>query len=65
MFSMLHSIKSWPKRPSEYGLCKLDEDLTWMVAHDQTEAKMQAYEQELAEEESKRKQNASKRVSRR
>jgi hypothetical protein len=62
LFSVLHSIKEWPRRPSEFGICPPEEDLLWMLAHDQTFAKMQAYESMLTAEEMKK--NASTRSNR-
>jgi len=60
MFALLHAVKEWPRRPSEYGICKPNEDLTWMVAHDQSWAKMQAFEQMKSEEEAERRARQQK-----
>lgn len=55
MLSQLHTIKEWTHRPSEFGLCKPENDLAFMMAHDAAWAKMQNYEYEQIERKTKSK----------
>jgi hypothetical protein len=46
--------KAWGQRPSALGLCGAGDDLAYMVAWDNAERTMIAWEQQEAEREAKR-----------
>jgi hypothetical protein len=45
------AARYWSKRPSELGLCTLEDDPAVMVAYYQTVKSIEAYEQYLQEKE--------------
>lgn len=52
---LIQTAKTWGKKPSELGLCDPDDDLAYMVAWDNAERTMIAWEQQEAEREAKAK----------
>ena len=54
---MIQAAKAWGKKPSELGLCTEEDDLTYMVAWEQSESRMIAWERQEAEREAKRGKN--------
>jgi hypothetical protein len=44
------TIFEWKKRPSEFGICAPEDDLTMMVAYLATKADMEAFDRKLADE---------------
>lgn len=51
---LVQTAKSWGMRPSALGLCAPDDDLAYMVAWDNAERTMIAWEQQEAVREAKR-----------
>jgi len=51
----MRTAKKWGVKPSELGLCSPDDDLTYMAAWVNVETSMQAWEQQEAERERKKK----------
>jgi hypothetical protein len=50
-FVEVAAARYWSKRPSELGLCTLEDDPAVMVAYYQTVKSIEAYEQYLQEKE--------------
>ena len=50
---LVQAVKAWGKKPSELGLCGEDDDLAYMVAWEQAENRMVAWERQEAEKEAK------------
>jgi len=48
---LLHTVFEWKRLPSEFGLCKPDEDLVMMMAYSSAIEEMKSYEAMVAEEE--------------
>ncbi len=61
MLSQLSTIKEWTFRPSEFGICAPERDLSYMMAADIALSKMTAYEMEQRETQMNRELNRSKR----
>ena len=53
--TVMRAAKEWNLRPSELGICTVDDDLAYMVAYLRTETRMTAWEMQEAERETKRK----------
>jgi hypothetical protein len=51
---LVQTAKAWGYRPSELGLCAPDEDLAYMVAWENAERTMVAWEYQVAEKEQRR-----------
>lgn len=51
---LVQTAKSWGRLPSDLGLCAPDDDLAFMVAWDNAERTMTAWEQQVAVDEAKR-----------
>ena len=47
----MQTTRAWGQRPSGLGLCAPEDDLAYMVAWDNAERTMVAWERQLAEEE--------------
>lgn len=56
---LVQTAKSWGQKPSALGLCEPDDDLAFMVAWDNAERTMTAWEQQAAIEEARRGKNRS------
>ena len=51
---LVQTAKAWGKKPSELGLCAASDDLAYMVAWENAERTMVAWEKQEAEKEAKR-----------
>ena len=57
---LVQAAKAWRQKPSALGLCSEDDDLAYMVAWEQAENRMIAWERQEQEREAK--QNAKNRT---
>lgn len=48
-FELLHSVKEWPRLPSEVGLCEPEQDLLFMTAYEEAVAEMKNFEEYKSE----------------
>lgn len=53
MYSQIEAAREWGRRPSEFGLCKPEDDLAVMIAYLRAKSKMQAKDNEEQEKELK------------
>lgn len=51
---LVQTAKSWGQKPSALGLCAPEDDLAFMVAWENAERTMTAWEQQAAMDEAKR-----------
>jgi hypothetical protein len=52
---LVQAAKAWGQKPSALGLCPEDDDLAFIVAWEQAENRMIAWERQEQEKEAKRK----------
>lgn len=60
IFSAVHTVSKWSMRPSQFGICRPEEDLAYMIAHDNVFSKMELVEQEQAKREAEKKSKAAR-----
>jgi hypothetical protein len=51
---LIQAAKAWGQKPSAVGLCAEEDDIAYMVAWEQAENRMIAWERQEAEREAKR-----------
>ncbi len=55
--AMVAACKAWGQKPSDAGLCVPDDDMAYIIAWEQAENRMMAWERQEGEREARRGKN--------